>query len=72
MRQGARGENNSTEKEWVMARRRRKRARGHGGRPPVLTDQQKRQVRRMARDEIEIAFRTMLGSIGIHYGRRKT
>ncbi|MFQ5778174.1 MAG: hypothetical protein ACE5IP_09215 [Terriglobia bacterium] len=55
-----------------MAKRRRKRARGHGGRPPVFTDQQKRQVRRMARDEIETAFRTMLGSIGIHYGRRKT
>lgn len=55
-----------------MAKRRRKRARGHGGRPPAFTNQQKKQVRRMARDEIETSFRTMLGSIGIHYGRRKT
>jgi len=41
------------------------------GRHPVLTPDQKRIVRRMVQQEFEANFRRMLGSIGIHYGKRK-
>lgn len=54
-----------------MSPKRRKRKRGRGGRPPVLTGQQKKQIRKIAQEEIEMAFRRMLGGIGIHRGWRK-
>ena len=53
-----------------MPKRRRKRKRRRGGRRPALTDTQKKQIRKIAQKEIELAFRRMLGSVGIHYGRR--
>jgi hypothetical protein len=40
------------------------------GRRPALTDQQKKQIRKIAHEEIEKAFRQMLASIGIERGRR--
>ena len=47
-----------------------KRKRERRGRRPVLTAPQKDMVRRIAHDEVEDAFRRMLGTLGIHYGRR--
>jgi transposase len=54
-----------------MSPKRRKPKRGRGGRPPVLTEQQKKQIRKIAQQEIEMAFRRMLGSFGVHRGSRK-
>ena len=51
-------------------RKRGKRKRGRPGRKPALTDQQKKQTHKIARSEIETAFRRMLGSIDIYRGRR--
>lgn len=54
----------------LMPKRRLKRKRRRGGRKPALTDQQKKQIRKIAQTEIETAFRTMLGSIGVQRARR--
>jgi hypothetical protein len=48
--------------------KRRTHRRGRRGRRP--TDQQKKQIRKIAHEEIEKAFRQMLASIGIERGRR--
>lgn len=53
-----------------MPRKRRKRKRRRPGRKPALTDQQKNQIRKIARSEMEVSLRRMLGSIGIYRGRR--
>lgn len=50
--------------------KRRTHRRGRRGRRPALTDQQKKQIRKIAHEEIEKAFRQMLASIGIERGRR--
>ncbi len=52
-----------------MSPKRRKRKRG--GRRPAFTDLQKKQIHEIAREEIETAFRRMLGGIGIQRGSRK-
>lgn len=52
-----------------MPQRGRKRERR--GRRPVLTADQKKMVHRIVQQEFETAFRRMLGSIGIRYGKRK-
>ena len=54
-----------------MPKRRRKRKRRRRGRRPAFTDMQKKQIRKIAQGEIELALRRMLGSLGIHYGRRQ-
>ncbi len=54
-----------------MSPKMRKRKRGRLGRRPVLTDLQKKHIRRIAQEEIDAAFRRMLGGIGVHRGRRK-
>ncbi len=41
------------------------------GRRPALTDLQKKQIRKIAQEEIEAAFRRMFGGIGIRRGSRK-
>ncbi len=55
--------------EEIMLQRGRKRERR--GRRPVLTADQKKMVHRIVQQEFETAFRRMLGSIGIRYGKRK-
>ncbi len=54
-----------------MSPKKPKRKRGGRGRRPVFTDLQKKQIRKIAQEEIDTAFRRMLGGIGIHRGRRK-
>jgi hypothetical protein len=54
--------------ESLMSPKRRKR---RLGRRPVLTEEQKRMVRKIAQEEIETAFRRMLGGVGVHRARRK-
>lgn len=54
-----------------MSPKRPKRKRARRGRPPAFTNLQKKQIRKIAQEEIETALRRMLGGIGIHRGRRK-
>ncbi len=54
-----------------MPRKARKRKGRRRGRRPAFTDLQKKQIHEIAQEEVETAFRRMLGGIGIQRGSRK-
>ena len=54
-----------------MSPKRRKRARGRRGRQPALTNLQKKQIHKIAQEEVETVLRRVLGGLGVHHGGRK-